>query len=106
MLRRDDVEKLTQKSADIFTSNLKAIGDGNMCAAPLKIWDSATLRTHLKDGVIFAGIELIQIGISIWAFPKIKQKIAESKRIHNIINDDEDDEDNTENKTNDMEEQS
>lgn len=99
MLKRSDLIRLFGKSADVVTKELKEIGKGNMGAAPIKIWDSAILKASL----VFGGIEVIQIGI--WGIPKIKQKIAESNRIHNIINNDEDD-DNIKNQTNDMEEQS
>lgn len=102
MLKRSDLTRLVGKSADVVAKELKKIGKGNMGAAPVKVWDSAILRISL----IFGGIEVIQIGI--WGIPKIKKKIAESNRIHNILNNidnAEKDDDNIENQTNDMEEQ-
>lgn len=103
MLKKSDFIRLAGKSADMVTKELKEIGKGKMGAAPIKIWDSATLSTRLKDMAIFGVFEIIQI--CIWGIPKIKQKMDESKRIHDIINDDED-EVNTENETDNMEEQS
>lgn len=90
MLNRNDMVNLNGKSASMVTNILKKFGDGDMSASPLKIWDSAKLKCF----IIFGTVEIVQIGVLFApkVYKKIKEKIDESNRIHDIIVDNQDEE--------------
>lgn len=109
MLKKDDLINLAGKSADTISEKLKEIGGGSMGNAPIKIYDSGKINGVLEGSIISASILVVA-----WAIPKLyhkakkclhesKQKIDDSKQIHNILSNIDDDEDD--NNIKNMEEQ-